>query len=816
MSGITLRIIKNTEFSSLYSKIIKNEFISNEDIIKLLQLAIIFLNSDNQYVFQLGYRIIVMFSIQYSVYEPLYEVAINLGLYPISHFIESKKIERNKKNIFTEINASYMNLFNFDNIYMSANQFDLKNFYKKNNENSLSVVAPTSYGKTELILQTIKMNIDKNICIITPTKSLLAQTKKRILNESIIGVEKIIIHPEMYRIEDTPSVFVLTQERVLRILKSDPRLYFDIVIVDEAHNLLLNDERSQLLACVIAIIYKRHSNTIYKFLTPFIEDNSNLLIRNTNYSLKNFRVDEYLKTERIYAYDILGGTGFNAYDQFLNKWYKIENEVNNLTQEKFLLKYMGDKNIVYFNKPVDIEKFSNLLISVLPDIKMNPQLEKAIADISSFLNPDYTLIKCIKKGFIYHHGSVPDSIRQYIEYQYINEKEIKLVLTTSTLLEGVNLPADKMFIFDNKKGRKNLSASSFRNLIGRVCRFGEIFSEGNNSLNKLMPEIYLVIGNYFNVNNNYKTFVENVMRIDKEVIDNPENVLLNNSKIGEGNEIFLRNAEEFMENYETGIINNYEGRIVKTNVGRSLIHNNILEFDIFSCEENIQDKISYFIKQNYKIDNSSELMQTIDVLFLSNVDYDKNKNFMRFTNESAQAYYSYFLNQRINNESYSKMILRTLGYWMKIIRDNKDPLVYVGKWGDCVRNNGIKKLWVDVRKKSRSDLINLAIVKIKEELDFLDNSLVKYIEVLYEVNLIEESFYYRLKYGTDDEFKIALIKNGLSIATASLLIEKYFNFIFIDVLFNIVKRKQGLINEMRRNNENDIYILEVKESMSYE
>lgn len=39
-------------------------------------------------------------------------------------------------------------------------------------------------------------------------------------------------------------------------------------------------------------------------------------------------------------------------------------------------------------------------------------------NIAEYLQPQYNLITCLRKGIIYHHGSVPDAIRIYIEDLY--------------------------------------------------------------------------------------------------------------------------------------------------------------------------------------------------------------------------------------------------------------------------------------------------------------------------------------------------------------------------------------------------------------
>ena len=107
----------------------------------------------------------------------------------------------------------------------------------------------------------------------------------------------------------------------------------------------------------------------------------------------------------------------------------------------------------------------------------------------------------------------------------------------------------------------------------------------------------------------------------------------------------------------------------------------------------------------------------------------------------------------------------------------------------------------------------MAIVRIKEEQDFIDNTLIKYVEVLYALELIEDNFYARIKYGTDDERAICLIKNGLSLSSAVLLIKKYNSYLQINVSSSTVVFDDALISEMKKENENQILIYEVQNCM---
>ena len=107
----------------------------------------------------------------------------------------------------------------------------------------------------------------------------------------------------------------------------------------------------------------------------------------------------------------------------------------------------------------------------------------------------------------------------------------------------------------------------------------------------------------------------------------------------------------------------------------------------------------------------------------------------------------------------------------------------------------------------------MAIVRIKEEQDFIDNTLVKYVEVLHDLDLIEEGFYAQIKYGTDNERTICLIKNGLSLSSAVLLIKKYGDHLQIDIQASTVVYGENLVAEMIKAKENQIQIYEVQSCM---
>ena len=77
MKEITLARLKNTDFVDIYRKLITNKELTEDEKYKLLQSAIVFFNSSNNYIRDLGYRIIVIYCNKYKFYRPLYEIAIN-------------------------------------------------------------------------------------------------------------------------------------------------------------------------------------------------------------------------------------------------------------------------------------------------------------------------------------------------------------------------------------------------------------------------------------------------------------------------------------------------------------------------------------------------------------------------------------------------------------------------------------------------------------------------------------------------------------------------------------------------------------------
>ena len=153
------------------------------------------------------------------------------------------------------------------------------------------------------------------------------------------------------------------------------------------------------------------------------------------------------------------------------------------------------------------------------------------------------------------------------------------------------------------------------------------------------------------------------------------------------------------------------------------------------------------------------------------------------------------------------MVALFVHYWKNI----GSNIIYIGsRWGEEIYGNGVMPLWIDMRKKSDAQLINLAIAKIKEEQDFIEFNFLQYVEVLNDLELMDATLYDQIKYGTSDARMISLLKNGCSLELSKLVIEDdgYYSLLIVDTQTDEVRFTDAIVELMLSNDENAILILE--------
>ncbi|MBN1636634.1 MAG: DEAD/DEAH box helicase [Deltaproteobacteria bacterium] len=774
------------------------------------------MNHGDHNVEALGYRIILRYCNATGDYEPLFDTALAKDLIPVAKFlIAHDQINTTNFSDFKELlSSAHMECFARDGIYLTKEQKAMMSFPVEQ-YGSLAVVAPTSYGKSEMLISRLKVADYKKACIIVPTKALLSQTLRRLIEGEVhtLGY-RLLTHPDMYRTTMDRVVCVFTQERLLRLLKLDETIAFDLIMIDEAHNLLESSDRSTLLSYVLLISAHRNTDILFNFYSPFVSDASNLILKHGAYQLAAFTVRESIKSERYFLIENKDGEGARFYyDHFFDVFLDLESRPGN-GDEGLVFAYAKRKNIIYLNRPRDIENVAGCMAQELPDLAdVSEEVAMVVRAISDLLHEDYALLNCVRKGLVYHHGSMPDIVRLYVEHIFSSMDEFRYIIATSTLLEGVNLPADCMFILSNMKGRRSLTPAQFQNLVGRVCRFSEIFNQSSGDMALLEPPVFLVNGAYTREGANLKKFLSDSAKVTKAIKDEVDNTFIKpDEELSDQERQKLEDGLEFLENIERHTVEGATVRYSETEIGKHCFRNSVHEFDIFENEAALAAAAAEYERVD-PIDDTDGLLDALTRIFILNISFTDRQErdyraFLRLRERAARNFYSMFLSWREQGSSYRRMIASFLGYWDGIT----DPIVYVGsKWGEVKRNDGdMVASYVDISEKSIAERVNIAIKKIKEEQDFVDNILLKYVEVLNDLALLDEDFYQRIKYGTNNPTIITLLKNGFSIELARLISSRrYAQYVDINTENDEVNVSKQIVEAMDAAEENKLLLFEI-------
>lgn len=802
------RSIDESDFIAIYLKLLdEGSTLKDEERRYLLRIALVFMSFSDDEVVKFGYAIILRYANKTHDYVPLYDVSLARNYIPVAQTIASQGLVKNTDDLSRLAQESLTEGFKDEvGIYRSQGQMLLKRFSDANN--NIVIVAPTSYGKSEMMIDKVRRSLSKKVCIVVPTKALVSQTKKKLIDTHGISARKIITHPDMYveeRDRQDGFIAVLTQERLIRLFTQNRNASLDILFVDEAHNLLRDEPRALMMAQCIIIATKRNPYIDISFFTPFLSDEHNVTVLGSNSPISQ-SIDEYMKIERFY-YTYLETNDLLVYDQFMDKGIPVR-RIKSRTASEFVIEESTNKNVVYLNKPKDVEVFASELMNIKERRDNDEYIARIIKAIKGYTHKDYGLIECIKRGVVYHHGGMPDIIKMYVESIYANTT-ISHLITTSTLLEGVNIPANRLFVLNTGVGDGVLNKAQFKNLVGRVGRFSEVFARGDGTLNLLEPRVYLLDDTkYSRKDLNPFKFYSSRVKVGISIKDKVENPLLQNSK-----KVTNRDDEvQYLANIEPGLSildETKEYSYAKTEVGKLSFAYAIRDYDIISSEEVIQKRIDErrAVSGFIKIDNPDDLIGAIKSLFLEGVVSEDREISKRLFEFRLESYYSMFMGWFAEYNGYGYMISRLLYFW----KDKR--IVYVGKMGEIDKMGNPYawfKKYARINTKTPNEKVNLAISVIKETQDYIDNCIVPYVDILNELEIIEDSLFNKIKYHTTDEKVILLIKYGLTFELSRILSTPEYGSLINISSERIEYDKDKIIAQMEVNDENEISVFEAK------
>lgn len=762
------RVNKIEIFKECIKKLTLDEELNSDEKTYVLSVAILFIKSyefDKRHTsyLEFAYYIILKYSVTYHDYRPLYDFAINFGFYPIAKKINEKSLLPEIK-LSDELASLKLNDYQHENYTETLEQRTKRKKLLSDDAQNISYIAPTSYGKSSVIIEHINHNLTYNkIAIIVPTKSLLAQTYKLVRTSNLN--RRIIIHDEMYSLEEK-FIGVLTQERALRLLEKHD-IGFDILYIDEAHNLFERDSRSILLSRLIRFNEKKNKNQKVIYLSPLINDSNSLRLdfqkeiveQKIEYNMKEPQLYEYKEDHKIYLYN-----------RFTNEFYLTEEialdgiEPGYIT---YIKNKMGSKNFIYHKAPRKIEGFSREIFQSLPFKNLNSDTKSLIKELEELVHKDFYVNELMKKGIIYLHGRMPEVIKEYLEYKFKNNTDLNIVIANKVILEGINLPIDTLFIMHSN----GLKEKQVTNLIGRVNRLNEIFGADTNQLDKLLPSIHFLNSKY----NKKKIKMENLMRKLRSNIfsDSIENPILAEHDLNTVKDEKTKEKIQAIKNNEELVLKDQTEEYGK--VKRIFIRAGLE--NLCSLADNYLDAIVERTKnlKSDKIWSQLDIIEKIYQFYISGFERDDFSDYevYRLKNEKARNFYRAHLSARKTN-SLKENITRTYNYFKRRVMDGETNL-YIGlSYGEFALQtenyqDKNKEVYVDLSKKGDTDLINLAVIKLKLEDDFINYKLNRLIVVLYELKLITEKEYDYVVYGTNDEKRINLIKTGLSFSLIAKL-----------------------------------------------
>lgn len=392
-------------------------------------------------------------------------------------------------------------------IGLSNNKNILLNQFQKlvwdNAEEStwLSISAPTSSGKsfvvTQWVVEYLRRNSNVNVVYIVPTRALIREVQNEM--EKIIHSEKlenvsVATLPSMASAAKNKSnLFIFTQER-LQIFLSDIEedFIFNLIIVDEAQKVGDGPRGILLEQAIDSAVHSNPSCKVF-FASPMTENPEMLLDQSPAFVTSSCvkREDIMVSQNLIWATQVVGQP--KKWEILFLHSGKTESlgqlELNSKPSEgkrlPFLAATLADGaggNMIYSNGPGEAEKISKVLYLLNEERYYGNNLDedlKILIDlVKKTIHPKYILANVLERGIAFHYGNMPLVIKSEIERLFSLNK-IKYLVCTSTLIEGVNMSCQNIFIRGPRKGQGNpMSPNDFWNLAGRAGRWGKEF-QGN-------------------------------------------------------------------------------------------------------------------------------------------------------------------------------------------------------------------------------------------------------------------------------------------------------------------------------------------------
>lgn len=396
-------------------------------------------------------------------------------------------------------------------------------------DETFSLQMPTSSGKTALcgllIYHEVKI-LDRRVLFLVPFRALAAEIRDgmaRRLEDA--GVKVVASHggniptkSESSTVEDA-DVLIITPEKFIAISQTVPDLTnkYQTIICDEGH--LIDDDSRGLQYELLLTKLKGTETEPKKFVfLSAILPNVNEIHEWLGGRPENLVKSEYSPVDTDYALLVPQKGKEKA-------WQLIVNPIDERPKSYFLYRFLIKDDFRYINPQTGRPKLiagsgaytslacaaalkarrhgpvalfttsrdkngirglaSKMLLHCecdtlaaqgAPDSSNN--LPELIDYVQFLLGSDYLLPRLLRFGVGYHHGMLPQELRREME-EGIQEGVIDILLCTTTLAEGVNLPIRTLIVHTIRRYNsvsqqwQYLPNRTIKNIIGRAGRAGK-------------------------------------------------------------------------------------------------------------------------------------------------------------------------------------------------------------------------------------------------------------------------------------------------------------------------------------------------------
>lgn len=342
------------------------------------------------------------------------------------------------------VNYREKNKSKINNFVLHPFQVEILN--KLNQGKNLIVSAPTSFGKTASVFEYLNINKNKinKILIILPTIAL----RNEYLEKIVLCIPEHKIISNSNKIEKYEKFcLILTHERFVEYFSKIKTDAFDIdlLVIDEIYKLQNESNSDRMYSMSLAYLTAIKLSKQYIFLGPFIN----------SISLPDIENFEVLK----YDYSPI------AIDITYQDSFDLNSVKNNILSD--------EKTMMYFSNKKDLLDFAEKYIQNNTVTTNNDFIKYISEEYDEKWIDEWSVLKAIEHGIGVHYNELPSFIKEYVINSYNNSNNTMLLLSTSTLLEGVNTSTKKLIITSKKIGSNDLSDFEFWNLVGRAGRLGK-------------------------------------------------------------------------------------------------------------------------------------------------------------------------------------------------------------------------------------------------------------------------------------------------------------------------------------------------------